>query len=797
MFKNYLKTAFRSLLRHKLFSVINIIGLSISLSICLIAIKMIFSMYERDRFHDNKNQIYRVISHEQSGNRPELKIATSTAMLTSELQNFPEIDKTVRIRKNFSGDAVYNERIIPVDGYFAEENFFDLFSFKLLNGNRETALKDPFSIVITRDLADKFFPDSDPIGEVLHFDELGSYNITGIIENISQKKTHLRFEILASYSTIDILKERTSAFKNIDKWNNIFRTYTYILLNKKTDISSIEAGFPEIIDKYFPESNTNYKFSLQALTKISPGKQLANPISQTIDPVLIIILMIISVLICLTSAFTYTNLSVARSLSRAKEVGIRKVVGAGRSHLLKQFIIEAIILSLIALNFAYLITLFVEPLVHNLENNIKLELFTINNPVLLYISILIFTIFLGFITGFAPSIYLSRFKPSVVLKDISKIKTFSRTNIRKAIIVFQFAISFILVFAVTIAYNQTQFQKTVKLGFNPSNIINADLQDIKHNTFKDIMLSTAGVIDISFSQYVPATGSSSLVYVKFENNTDSILFCYLEASENFLNNLDFNFVAGANYPDNHSTENNHSVIINQTAVTSLGFNNPNEIIGKSLSTEGRNNGEIIGFVEDFILSNTDAENRPIVLRADSRAYQYANIKINKENQNITLENLRKNWKKLDPVHLFRSSIYEEELEQYQQAALKPIIILSFLAILVIIIAFLGLLGMVVFNTESRIKEIGIRKVMGAGIKDSVWTISKGFIKLIIISILLSTPITWFLANNILQDFNNHIRLGITDFLPGMLLVTFIGLAAILSQTIKTGRKNPADILRYE
>ncbi len=628
MFINYLKVAIRNILRNRVFSVINILGLAVSMSICLLVIKMIFGMYSIDRFHVNKNRIYRVITFESGDAYSGYELATTPEPLAAELEKLSGIEKVVKVRKDFGGDVFWEGKVVPVSGLYSDPVFFEIFSFTLQKGDPATALMEPFSIILSPDWAVKIFGETDPMGETISLKNLGEFKVTGITSDVSELKTHLQFECIASASTLISLENQGIKSKTINNWQNHFRTYTFFMLKEVADVSTIESAFPGIIDTYVPKSNRYFEYRLQCLTDISPGRRLTNQMGEPTEPMMAYILALIAVVLILTASFTYTTLSVARAFNRAREVGVRKVFGANNRQLFGQFIGEAVVLSVISLNFAYIILIFLEPRVYSFDPHIRSAFEMAGTPVYIYLSFLLFTLILGIITGVFPALYLSRFKPVEVFKDLSKIKLFSRTNLRKVLIVVQFTISLFLIFAVIIAYKQVQYQKSLDLGYTADNILCVELQEMNYNIFKNEILQKSGVESLTATEYLPGTGVVYRDFVKCEKLPDSTVISHLTVDPDFIRVLNMVLLAGKDFEVTTETNPGTHAIINEAALRHFEFEDANEALEYTLSIGKNTNIQIIGVVEDFIIQSADFEPDPLVMRVIPDRYSYAFVKIN-------------------------------------------------------------------------------------------------------------------------------------------------------------------------
>ncbi len=798
MFFNYLKVAIRNILRSKVFSVINILGLAVSMSICLLVIKMIFGMYSCDRFHEHKNRIYRVITFEKPEGHAGYHLATSPEPLAGELETLADVEKVVKVRSDFGGDAFWNGKVVPVSGLYSDPVFFDVFTFSLDRGKPEVALKEPFSIVITPDWAFKLFGETDPMGQTISLKNLGEFKVTGVTQDISRFKTHLSFECIVSASTLVSLENQGIKSRTIGNWENPYRYYTFILLKKGSSTTSVERVFTGIIDTYIPKSNRYFEYQLQRLKNISPGKRLSNQMGHPTEPAMAYTLAIVALILIITASFTYTTLSVARAFNRAREVGVRKVFGANRRKLFTQFVSEAIVLSLISLNFAYIILIFLEPRLYNLDPHFELTFGMVKTPLTIYISFFAFTVILGFITGIFPAMYLSRIKPVDVFKDFSRIKLFSRTNLRKMLIVFQFSISLFLIFAVIIAYKQVHYQKEIDPGYITENILNVELQEINYEVFKNEVLQLPGIESVTASDYLPGTGVVMRSYVDCEKIPDSTIISELTVDPDFVKTLGIELLAGADFGPLAETNTGTHALINEAAVRHLGFANPDEALEYSISIEEYSNIQIIGVVKNFVIQSSDFKTDPLVVRFIPERLHYAFVKLEPGYPgDEIIQSIEATWKKLNPEELFRSQYYAEHIEKYQNGSVQVVQVLGFITFLTLFISTLGLLGMVVFNNENRVNEIGIRKVVGSNSMQILWVISKGFVYMMSLAVLIATPIAWFVGKMLMQNLYHRIDLKAGFFIQGILFLLIVGVLVVFSQTWKAANRNPVDSLRYE
>jgi putative ABC transport system permease protein len=794
MAKNYATIALRNIRKHKVFSIINIMGLSIGISLCLFVISLIFYMYGSDRFHEKKDRIYRVTSKTIT-ERAVHERATAPLPLAGELEQIPGIETVVRLKKNFGGVAVFEKKGFLVNGLYADKDFFRVFDFELELGDPKTALVEPYSIVLTREVAQKFFGKGDPTEEILQIQNLGDFKVTGVLKDVSKLHTHMKFECLASFSTVASLENQKKIYPSLTNWKNLNDNYVYFLLRKNSSPKAVEGLLPGIVEKHYGDDENEYRYTLQALTDISPGKNLGNNLStMPVPKETPMFLSIIALIIMIIACFNYTNLSLAKALSRAKEVGIRKTIGANRLKIFSQFIGESTTYALIALVIAFFLYEFLIP--HSFQSillHIQMEKLQFG----LIFSFVLFSLFIGFLAGVIPATLISKFNPTEVLKDITKTKVFSRINLRRTLVVIQFFISFIFIVTTIVMFKQIRFQKNIDPGFKTENILNVELQGTNYEIFKQEVSGHPGISKVSASAFIPCTGMAWLENVRRSEDAEYFDIDYISVDNNFIPNVGLRLVAGRNFPETASMEKERSVILNELAVERFGFPSPLDAIGKTIIFGKDTQLEIIGVVNNFLSRNTQNPSLPMAMRVVPEDFEYANLKISTEDVGSVLLFLETKWKELEPFRPLRYRFFEDQLEEYNSGAENAMQALTFITFLTLLITFFGLLGMVIYDTETRVKEIGIRKVLGASVWNIVLETSKSFVFLMLLAAGLAIPVAWFANHMILQSMANRIELRLVIFSQGMLFIFAVGFLIIFSQTFKAASKIPSDSLRYE
>ena len=795
MIGNYAKIALRNIRRQKVFSFINIVGLAVGMSLCLFAFSLIVSMHRSDAFQAKKDRIYRVVSYITDGER-SAELATAPFPLSQALQQRPEVERVVRIKKNFGGPAVLDDRILQVRGFYADPDFFQIFSFPLAAGDAKTALSEPFSIVLTSELAGKFFSGENPLGRTLGVKGIGDFKITGVLKDVSKLRSHMRFECLASMDTLASQEKQRSVSPVLDEWDGFYDTYVYFLLRKGSEPGGIEAALFDLARERYPDKNAPPAFSLQALTEISPGRNLGNFLSApAVSPQTPLLLELIAFLIVGVACFNYANLSLAKAFSRGKEVGIRKALGANRRRLVAQFIGEAVTISMVALLLAFVLFKTVVP---RFFGRLLFGAADPSAPVAVSFPFAVLLAFaVGVFAGVVPAVLFSRFDPATVLRDVTKARLFSRLTLRRGLAVFQFFVSFFFIITTLVVFLQVRHVDRIDRGFQAGNILNVELKKVDFGVFKQEISGYPGVAGVSASDSILCTGSRGIMKVKTPESPDLREIDGLIVDEDFLTNFGIPLLAGRPFPPRKGREDESFTIINERALSFLHLGSPAEAIGRRLVFGGGRSLEIIGVVRDFAYQRTDQEIRPLVLRIMPEYFRYANIRVANGDPGPLLDLIAEKWKALEPYEVFNYSFLEDQISAYQEEGKDLVRALGFLSFLAILIAFFGLLGMAIYDMDARVKEIGIRRILGASSARLVIALSRNFLFLLLLGAALGTPAAWIVSHMILQTSANRISLGPGIFGAGLLLMLVLGLTTVLSQTVRAAAANPVDSLKYE
>jgi putative ABC transport system permease protein len=804
-------------MHNKLFSFINIVGLAISMSVGLLLIAFVLDLRSYDRFHKNGEQIYRItnvatFNGEQGHSRPAAKFAT-TSIKTGKLirEKVPGVQDVAILRSGFSQDARIGGNTLPVKGFWAEPSVFNLFTFPMREGNPNTALKEPFSIVLTETTARKLFGNQPALGKAIRFDTR-DYQVTGIMQDVPFF-SHLQFEALVSLSTAEQLNRND---KNFASWTNMSSNYVYLRLPETANLASIQLQLDALAKaENRAEDNTTIQLELLPLHKIVVGESLSQSEGGPAEsgphmpPVVLGILGGLALIVILSACFNYTNLSIARASRRFKEIGLRKAIGAGKRQVWQQFLVEAVMISLAALILSYGIFLILRPQLINLapemQRTVKLEL----TP-LMVMAFVVFSVTVGVLAGIVPALFFSKVNAINALRNVSgpasrTAKGLKFTTLRRALVVVQYTFTLIFITTTAIGYVQYKNILAFDLGFNTENILNIEMQGNKPDALLEELRQMPEVTALSRSIIITSVGNAWGGFMKHGNSRDSALVLTNNVDANYLKLHDYKLISGSNFinrPTNTAAV--REVIVNQQVLKRFNIspNDPQKALGQEITFSNFNGTRkmtIVGVMKDFHYGKVDNLIEPTAFMhwtPDDPAI--INAKIKSTDILATRAKIEATWKKIDRVHPLRAKFYDEEIEEAYSEFSTLIKIIGFLSILAISIASMGLFGMVAFTTETRLKEISIRKVMGASPVSLVYLLSRGFLALLSISALIALPVTYlFFRNVVLTRFPYHTPVQVVELLAGLLLVLLIAFLMIGSQTLKAARSNPAKVLKSE
>ncbi|HEY0655870.1 MAG TPA: ABC transporter permease [Chryseosolibacter sp.] len=805
MIANYVKTAARNIRRNKLFSIINIVGLAIGMSVGLLLIAFAHDLLSYDKFHKNEKRIYRITSHARFKQGHRMSFATTSVKVDRLIrEQVIGVEAVATLRTEFSGDAHVGDKVIPFTGMYAEPSVLQVFTLPMVKGDAVTALRDPNTIVLTESSAKKLFGAAEALGKTIHINGT-DYHVTGVLQDVPFF-SHFKFESLVSLSSIEpeIAKDRQAL-----RWGNVWqRHYLYVLLAENATPDDVQQQLDVLCDA---ENKLNDEASIRAtllpLHEIMLGDDLENSLGPVMPRVVLWIVTGLALIVMLSACSNYTNLSIARAMRRYKEVGLRKVIGAGKAQVRHQFLAEAVIVSLVALVLAFGVFLLLRPQVMSiapeLAQMIKLE---ITWPMALMFAV--FSIFVGIVAGLLPALFFANVGVIHALRDASSIKAFKGLSLRKALVVIQYTLTLIFITSTVIGYVQYKNILAFDLGFNTANILNINLKKNNAEVLINKLEAMPEVVGVSQSRLLTSVGNAWGAFIKYNGQPDSSLVLTNIVDENYIPLHEYKLVAGQNFISRPATkEATSELIVNEKTVRQLNIANgdPQKAVGEEVLFNNKKL-TIVGVIKDFHYGKLDSKIEPVAftfltpdgfLTRDGRD-GLVNVRLNTSDPVGTLEKIKDVWKSVDPVHPFEAEFYEDSIEEAYHQLSAMIKVIGFLSFIAISIASLGMLGMVVFTTETRLKEISIRKVLGASGANLVYLLSKTFILLIAISVIIALPVTWlFFEKVVLTRFPFHEPVGVFELSLGTLVVLVIAVAMIGSQTLKAAQENPASVLKGE
>lgn len=802
MFRNYLLTTFRSIIRQRGFSMINILGLTTGLSVSFLILFYIFSELSFDRFHYDSNRIYRLVITGTMGDM-NLRVAVTPKALAGELiRSVPDIEEATLFEIETSSYllSVGEKKIYEGDFLFADTSFLRIFNFPLLYGNPDEVLSRPYSIVVSEEFADKHFRKVDPRGQVIRLNDQQDYEVTGVFRNLPQE-SHLSFNFLVSLET----RVSEKGTEIMDNWEEL-NSYTYVRLHENADMIEFQDKLDTIlVSKIYhdvADVNIDLKILPQKITDIHLKSDLLGEIKENGDISYIYVLLAIVTGIILIASINFMNLSTAKSANRAKEVGIRKILGSHKSMLITQFISESVLISIVS----YLLSLAVVELSLPLFNEITgkdMDIRYLSDwNLLLFFGISLLT---GFLAGSYPAFYLSSFAPIEVLQNRMKLGKSGNLKLRNILVFVQFMISTGLILCTIIIYLQLEFLKTKELGFDQNSIVSIAMrnEDLRFNgsILKDEVLSIAGVKSASLSTSYPGKGlNASSYFPEGTDEKDPWLIYSFNADEDFAGKtMHMTLLTGRDFIQGFSGDSN-AVLINETLQKKIGWKDP---LGKKIRPSYPENGTtpvehvVIGVVADFHFQSLHETVDPIMIHLLKEPPQLLLVRMDPDLQEETLKKIGQVWSSLNPDHPFDYEFLNDFYENFYYSEKRIGKILVYLTMFAIFIASIGLLGLSSFTAEQRTKEIGIRKVMGATSLSISLRLALEYLKMISLAGFIAWPFSYYLMQNWLTKFSYRIDMPVWPYLLATALTMILSLFVVNFQTIKAANSNPVESLRYE
>jgi putative ABC transport system permease protein len=793
MFTNYLKIAFRSLLKSRNTSIINIAGLSIGFACCILI--FLFVQYETsyDRFHAKADRIYRVLTIDEALGVSSNLVGITMPMMGAAMEaEFPEVVNKVRMlpqgRQLISHDQQghYTEHFA-----YAEPSLFEVFDFKLIDGDTESALSQPNTVVFTESMAKRTFGDKDPIGQRIDLGNQTGLEVVALMEDVPQQ-SHLNFDVIVSMEQADT----TSGFYQfINSWRSISMV-TYVEMADNVDEMAVETKIEPLIRAN--DVGENFKVTLQPLSDVhlqSSGILFENYNLNKTDSGYVYTLAAVGFFVILIASFNFMNLSTARSANRAQEVGVRKVFGAFRIQLINQFIIESVVLCLVSLVLALGLVAITSPMI-NLPIAGNLALFALSQPAWI-IGALLFATGLGILSGSYPAFMLSAFNPISTLRGA--FKTSARgVTLRKGLVIFQFTISAVMIIGTAIVYDQLQHQRNIDKGFNPDQVMTLNVGDPGLQENLSVLINkleqSPNILKTARTQGMPGrTFGRRGVRPEGAAEEDTWIISVFGFDDDFMELMDMEIVAGRGYDEQISTDQSEAILINESMAKELDWEEP---LGKTI-TMGQQERRVIGVVKDFHFTNMRHKIEPLAMFYSPDNGGNLALKFNANNTSETISFVQAAWDEVFPNSPLEYGFFDQEFgQQYASDEQFGRLVFSF-TWLAIFIACLGLFGLSAFTAEQKTKEIGVRKVLGASISGIVMLLSKQFSLLIVIAMLLAVPIAYYAMSLWLGDFEYRVAINPMWFVLSAVVAFAIALITIVFQAVKAATADPVRALRYE
>jgi len=788
MFKNYLKIALRNLFKQKIYSFINIFSLSLGLCCCILIMLYIQDELSFDRFHENADQIYRVVVEFRYKDTPDHFADTPAPLAPAMLQEFPEILNAVRFSTWWPHELIaYQDKQFWEDGLImADPSIFDLFTFPLTRGDPKTVLDDPSSIVITESTAQKYFGSQDPMGKVLKIgdDRVRDFQITGILKDIPSH-SQLQFDFLISFA---------NQRGNIEwgQWNYT----TYIQLPPDYPPSVLEDKFPRLVGKYAGEdAKTKNILHLQPLTRIHLHSNLREDLATNREISHLYILSGIGLLILMLACINFVNLVTARSVVREKEVGLRKVVGANRFQLLVQFLGETVLLTLFAFLVSLILAEFLLPVFNGLTGK-ELTFHLLDDLPFMAVLITLMLV-VGVLSGFYPAFAISRFHPITFFRKGFGEKASGHSILRKTLVVVQFFISIAFISSTAIMHRQMTYIKNKNLGYNKEHLVVLPIfyRNVypQYELLKSEILRNPLIVNAAATSYLPSkqTSYQNTWWESLPEGDDEMMH-WLSVDQDFIQTVALEVKAGSDFSSLFPSARSKAYMLNEAAVKWIGWDNP---VGKQFEILDR--GTVIGVVNDFHFQSLHHQIMPLALYLYPEALRYLLVRIQARDIPESLQFLKRKWEELFPSRPFEYSFFNEDFDRIYRSETQLRKTFNSISILAILIACLGLFGLASFATVRRTKEIGIRKVMGASVSGIFLLLVKEFAKWVLVANIIAVPLAYFAMSLWLQNFAYRTGIGFWIFFLVAALVFVIALLTVGYQAIKSATANPVEALRYE
>lgn len=767
------------------------------MSVCMVIIVIITDQTSYDNFNTKADRIYRITTiNTLKYNRYVDRFATTAYPLAEELTtNYTILDDAVILNRLFLGLGMYNGININIYGLYASSSFFNVFDFVLEKGNPATALVEPFSIILTEDVARKFFGTEDPMGKTFQVENLGYFKVTGILKK-TEDKSHIQFEALASASTIGLLENSGKIEKTINNWNRYTNSYVYVLIKKGVKSNVLQ----EILDRlseerYYNNDTTKLVFIIQPLLKIVPGPLLGAEYGYFLRAPFIIFFICLGLIIILAASFNYTSMSIALAINRAKEIGIRKTFGANRKQIIIQFIIESIIVAFISLLLAIILLQLLLPLFS------MMDIINPKQTIIMYFWFFVFAVITGVLSSIIPSIFISSFNPVKIIKSGGNISISGKLTFRRTLLFLQLSVSMVFMVSIILLSKQMKLMVGVNREFDEGLVYNVELKGNNLKKVSDYFTQVSGVEVVSGASQIPGMDITHKTKVKLNEQDENIEIDDFSVDKNYITAMGLELIAGSTFPFSPGDYDEHHLIVNESFMKKFELGYPVEAIGTMVILDDSIQVSICGVIKDYkygdLLSNVSGS---LILRNRPSWFTHAVLRINPVNIELRVDRLKKAWKEIDQFHEFNGELLSDELKYFitKRTNFNNIMhMVGFTTILATLIAFIGLLGMISVDLQKRKKEICIRKVFGSEHLDLIVCILKSYLKIFLIAGIFAAPIAFFVSNLWMQNLAYRVSPGLGDIMAGIFIVIVAGFSIVYQKTKNASNINPAQQLREE
>jgi len=815
MLKNYVKVAFRSLKKRPSFTVINILGLAIGIACCLLIALYVFNELSYDHFHNKADRIYRVTQKTVTSAKEEAGASTPFPVGPTLKNDYPgQIAKTVRFfdMQEEVRTIINTETDEPfrVDHFYVTDStFFDVFDADLIQGNPDEVLDNPMSAVITQEQARRFFGDENPIGKSLTFKGTKDFTVTGVMKKLPPN-SHMKIDMLVSFNSLEELYG-SREFMQRWFWNPC---WTYIVLEENARAAELKRQLPEFVDKNYTnrEEGETVSLDLQPLTDIHLYSNLDQEMEPNGSIFYVYLFSAVAVLILFIACINFTNLSTARSTERAREVGMRKVLGADRRQLFSQFMGESFLMTFFSFALALGLVYAALPWFSSFVGKpLGFGFLGTGSMILALVGLFVFVVLLS---GMYPALYLSGFNPTTIMRA-AEAKNGGGKLFRKGLVVFQFTLSVILIIGTVAVYLQLQHMQDKELGFDKDQVVVMPITQTliawEFQQFKEKALANSNIRNVAGSSKLLASDAQFFSKYSPANQPGAPpTNMALDVTYDFFDTYNINFLAGRPFSRKRSTDSEQAIIINESMLNQINADTPRDALGKvfhyTTADEEQKTYNVIGVVEDFNYTSIKKEISPLVInviegvRPTVRNIEFASVRLNKNGIQDGLAHIRKVWKEVNHIDPFTYFFHDEELAEIYATERKMSNIAALFSILCVFVACLGLFGLASFTASMRTKEIGIRKALGATIPGIVTLLSKDYIKLVVLANVIAWPVSYYLVVQWLQDFPSRIPMGwnlVAVFLGVGVISLLICMATVSYQSVRAALVNPVDSIRQE